>query len=222
MGKLAVVTGGGSGIGRELVVQLAAAGSSVATCDVTPTTLGESAKRAGDNTARGVRITTHVRDVSDDAAVRRFRDEVVTGHETDHVDVLFNSAGVVDTGSFVVDEREEWERVFGICWVGVYNTSRAFSPLLMAADRSYLVNMSSVAGFRASGFSACSTAKFAVNRVLRRPDRGLPRPCAAREGRARDAWSRRHRDRCEQRAYRRRPVNSSRHPRVSRRTRRSG
>ena len=53
-------------------------------------------------------------------------------HETDHINLLFNNAGVGGGGSFVTGDREEWDRTFGICWGGVYNCSRAFVPLLVA------------------------------------------------------------------------------------------
>ena len=60
----------------------------------------------------------------------KFRDEVVAQHETDHVNLVFNNAGVGGGGSFVTGERSEWDRTFGICWGGVYHCSRAFVPLL--------------------------------------------------------------------------------------------
>lgn len=164
-GRLAVVTGGGTGMGRELVLQLAAAGASVATCDVQPDPVAETAKRARD--AGPGTITTHMCDVSDEAQVQRFRDEVLEQHETDHIHLLFNNAGIAGGGSFINDPREEWERTFGVCWGGVYNCTRAFLPLLIAAPEGHLVNTSSVNGFWASmgpniAHTAYSTAKFAV------------------------------------------------------------
>ncbi len=166
-GKLAVVTGGGTGMGRELVLQLAADGCSVATCDVNPETLSETARRAGEHAPSGTRVTTHDCNVSDEAQVLRFRDEVLDQHETDHVNLLFNNAGIGGGGSFLLADRAEWERTFGVCWGGVYNCSRAFVPLLVASDDGYLVNTSSVNGFWASlgpgiPHTAYSTAKFAV------------------------------------------------------------
>jgi NAD(P)-dependent dehydrogenase (short-subunit alcohol dehydrogenase family) len=166
-GRLAVVTGGGSGMGRELVVQLAAEGCSVATCDVRPESLDETKVRAEKEAPAGTRVTTHECDVADEAQVVRFRDEVVRAHETDHIDLLFNNAGIGGGGSFVNADRAEWDRVFGICWGGVYHCSRAFVPLLIASDDAYLINTSSVNGFWAClgpnvAHTAYSTAKFAV------------------------------------------------------------
>jgi NAD(P)-dependent dehydrogenase (short-subunit alcohol dehydrogenase family) len=166
-GRLAVVTGGGSGMGRELVVQLAAEGCSVAACDVNPAALAETLERAESGAPAGTRITTHRCDVADEAQVEAFRDQVLAQHDTDHVDVLFNNAGIAGGGSFIQAKREEWERTFGVCWGGVYNCARAFVPLLIASDDAYLVNTSSVNGFWASigpgiPHTAYSTAKFAV------------------------------------------------------------
>lgn len=166
-GRLAVVTGGGTGMGRELVVQLAAAGASVAACDVNLDTLGETAELARKGAPDSVRISTHRADVSDEAAVVAFRDEVLDEHATDHVHLLFNNAGIGGGGSFLEADREEWDRTFGVCWGGVYHCTRAFLPLLVAADRGHLVNTSSVNGFWASlgpgvPHTAYSSAKFAV------------------------------------------------------------
>jgi NAD(P)-dependent dehydrogenase (short-subunit alcohol dehydrogenase family) len=166
-GRLAVVTGGGTGMGRELVVQLAAAGASVAMCDVNPDNMVATAERALAGAPEGVRVTTHVCDVSDETAVMAFRDEVVRDHATDHVNLVFSNAGIGGGGSFVTGDRSEWDRTFGVCWGGVYNCARAFVPLLVASDAGHLVNTSSVNGFWASlgpgvPHTAYSAAKFAV------------------------------------------------------------
>ncbi len=166
-GRLAVVTGGGSGMGRELVVQLAAAGCSVATCDLNVESMAETAERALAGAPDGVRVTTHVCDVSDEAQVVAFRDAVLEQHGTDHVNLVFNNAGIGGGGSFLTSDRVEWDRTFGVCWGGVYNCARAFVPLLVASDAGHLVNTSSVNGFWASlgpgvPHTAYSAAKFAV------------------------------------------------------------
>jgi NAD(P)-dependent dehydrogenase (short-subunit alcohol dehydrogenase family) len=129
--------------------------------------MAETAKLARERAGRDVRITTHVCDVADEAQVLGFRDGVVDGHETDHVDLLFNNAGIGGGGSFVAGDRSEWERTFGVCWFGVYYCARAFVPLLVASREGYIVNTSSVNGFWASigpgvPHTAYSAAKFAV------------------------------------------------------------
>ncbi|NLV56492.1 MAG: SDR family oxidoreductase [Acidimicrobiales bacterium] len=166
-GRLAVVTGGGTGMGRELVVQLAAEGCSVATCDVNADTLAETARLALDGAPDGTRVTTHLADVADEAAMFAFRDAVLAEHGTDHVNLVFNNAGIGGGGSFLQAPRAEWERTFDTCWRGVYLGCRAFLPLLVAADEGHLVNTSSVNGFWASlgpgvPHTAYSAAKFAV------------------------------------------------------------
>jgi NAD(P)-dependent dehydrogenase (short-subunit alcohol dehydrogenase family) len=166
-GKLAVVTGGGSGMGRELIRQLAAQGCSVAGCDLNPDTMAETVALAQAEAPSEVRVTGHACDVADEAQVLRFRDEVLAGHASDHVDLVFSNAGSGGGGSFATADREEWERIFAIDWWGVYYCARAFLPLLIASGDGVLVNTSSVNGLWASlgpGMpqTAYSTAKFAV------------------------------------------------------------
>jgi NAD(P)-dependent dehydrogenase (short-subunit alcohol dehydrogenase family) len=167
VGKLAVVTGGGSGMGRELVRQLAAQGCSVATCDWNGESVRQTAIMAREGAAAGVTVSSHDCDVSDEAQVLRFRDELLAEHETDHVDLCFSNAGVGGAGTFVKDPREDWERTFAVDWWGVYYCARAFLPLLIASGDGVLINTSSVNGFWATlgpGMpnTAYSTAKFAV------------------------------------------------------------
>jgi NAD(P)-dependent dehydrogenase (short-subunit alcohol dehydrogenase family) len=166
-GKLAVVTGGGSGMGRELTRQLAAQGCSVAACDLNPDTMAETVALAQAEAPTGVRVTGHACDVAYEAQVLRFRDELLAEHASDHVDLVFSNAGAGGGESFVQSGREVWERIFAIDWWGVYYCARAFLPLLIASGDGVLVNTSSVNGFWASlgpGIpqSAYSTAKFAV------------------------------------------------------------
>jgi NAD(P)-dependent dehydrogenase (short-subunit alcohol dehydrogenase family) len=166
-GKLAVVTGGGSGIGRELVRQLAAQGCSVATCDLNPETVAVAAATAWAAAPSGVVVTGHACDVSDEAQVLRFRDELLEQHASDHVDLVVSNAGVAGGSSFVKDSRQEWERTFAINWWGVYYCARVFLPLLVASGDGVLVNMSSVAGFWATAgngvpLTAYCTSEFAI------------------------------------------------------------
>jgi NAD(P)-dependent dehydrogenase (short-subunit alcohol dehydrogenase family) len=165
--KLAVVTGGGSGMGRELVRQLAAQGCSVAACDLNADAVAVIAATAWAAAPPGVRVTGHACDVSDEAQVLRFRDELLEAHASDHVDLVFANAGMGGGESFISGRREVWERTFAVDWWGVYYCARAFLPLLMASGDGVLVNTSSVNGFWAAlgpgvPNSAYSTAKFAV------------------------------------------------------------
>jgi NAD(P)-dependent dehydrogenase (short-subunit alcohol dehydrogenase family) len=166
-GRLAVVTGGGSGMGRELVRQLAAAGCSVAACDVNAVSVAETAELALAGAADSTGVTAHQCDVSDEAQVLRFRDEVLAAHGAEYVDLVFANAGIGGGGSFLTEPREVWERVFAVDFWGVYYCARAFLPLLVKSPQGVLVNTSSVNGFWASlgpgiSHTAYSTAKFAV------------------------------------------------------------
>ena len=165
--RLAVITGAGTGMGRELALQLVEAGAHVAMCDVIAENLAETAEACRRVAPDGVRISTHECDVSNESQVLAFRDEVLAQHATDHVHAVFNNAGIAGGGAFINGDREEWERTFGVCWYGVYYGTRAFLPLLVKADEGALVNTSSVNGFWASlggmtPHTAYSAAKFAV------------------------------------------------------------
>ncbi|MBM4203085.1 MAG: SDR family oxidoreductase [Gammaproteobacteria bacterium] len=165
--RIAVVTGGGTGMGRELCIALAAEGCHVAMCDVSEANMAETKRLAQPVAPDGLRITTHICDVSDESQVLAFRDAVIKHHATDHVHLLFNNAGIGGGGAFVKGDRAEWERTFGVCWYGVYYGCRAFLPLLVNAEEGHIINTSSVNGFWATigttvSHTAYCAAKFAV------------------------------------------------------------
>ena len=133
--KIAVVTGGGTGMGRELVRQLVAEGCNVAMCDLSAPAMAETRRLCeATRLPQGLRITTHLADVSDESQVQRFREEVAEQQATDRIHLLFNNAGVGGGGSMFADSREAWEKTFNICWGGVYLCTRAFLPMLQKAD----------------------------------------------------------------------------------------
>ena len=150
-GRIAVVTGGGSGMGRELVRLLVAEGCHVAMCDVSRHGMAETRRQCeAAGLPQGLRITAHLADVSSEADLLRFRDEARDEHATDRIHLLFNNAGIGGGGSMVANSRDEWERTFNICWGGVYNSTRAFLPMLQNAEEGHIVNTSSINGFWAS------------------------------------------------------------------------
>jgi NAD(P)-dependent dehydrogenase (short-subunit alcohol dehydrogenase family) len=167
-GRIAVVTGGGSGMGRELVRQLAAEACNVAMCDVSAAGMAETQRLCeAAGLPQGLRVTTHIADVSDTAQVQRFRDEVALRHDTDKIHLLFNNAGIGGGGSMIAHSPGEWEKTFNVCWGGVYHCTRAFLPMLQRAEEGHIVNTSSANGFWASigpgqPHTAYSAAKFAV------------------------------------------------------------
>jgi NAD(P)-dependent dehydrogenase (short-subunit alcohol dehydrogenase family) len=166
-GKIAVITGGGTGMGRELARQLVAEGCTVAMCDVSAENMAETKRLCLTNAPQGTRVVTHVADVSVEAQILSFRDAVKRELDTDHIHLLFNNAGIGGGPSFINSTREEWEKTFNVCWYGVYYATRAFMPMLLKAHEAHLINTSSVNGFWASlgptrAHTAYPAAKFAV------------------------------------------------------------
>ena len=123
-------------------------------------------KQACEAASSGNKVSAHRCDVALEADVLAFRDAVLREHATDHVELLFNNAGVAGGGSFIKDAREQWERTFNVCWFGVYHCTRAFLPLLIASQKACIINVSSINGIfavdRSGPHTAYSTAKFAV------------------------------------------------------------
>ncbi len=166
-GKLAVVTGGGAGIGRELALQLARAGCRVALCDVSVTNHQETLAMAQADARGAVTVSSFTADVSKEEDLVAFRSHVESAHATDRVDLLFNIAGIGGGYSLLDDTREQWEKVFNVNWGGVYLGVRTFLPLLLRSADSRIINMSSVNGFwgglsPTESLVAYSAAKFAV------------------------------------------------------------
>src|ERR1700709_1658516 len=167
-GKIAVITGGATGMGRELARQLVAEGCNVAMCDVSAEAMAETKRLCEvERLPQGLRITTHVADVSIEDQLKRFRDELIEQQATARIHLLFNNAGIGGGGSLFTSTREQWERTFNICWGGVYLGVRTFMPLLLRADQGHIINTSSVNGFWATigvgvAHTAYSAAKFAV------------------------------------------------------------
>jgi NAD(P)-dependent dehydrogenase (short-subunit alcohol dehydrogenase family) len=157
-GGVAVVTGAGSGIGRALAQQLAAAGSALAIADVDEKGLTETAASL---TGKQAAVSTHVLDVSDEAGVRSFAEDVVARHG--RVTLLINNAGVAMIGNFEELSLDDFRWLMGINFWGVVYGVTYFLPILKQQPRAQIVNLSSVFGIIAPvGQSAYSASKFAV------------------------------------------------------------
>lgn len=157
--KVIVVTGAGSGIGRELVLNLVKRGSKVAAVDMNADGLAETKKLAGNT---GEHISTHTLNISDKAAVEALPKEVVEKHG--NIDGIINDAGIIQPFVKVVDlEYEAIERVMNVNFFGTLYMTKAFLPLLLKRPEGYIVNVSSMGGFLpVPGQSVYGASKAAV------------------------------------------------------------
>ena len=165
--QIAVITGGGTGMGRELSRQLSAAGVHVAMCDVSDENMAQTRELCLAQAPAGTRVSTFRANVSQEAELLAFRDAVKAEHQTAHINLLINNAGIGGGGGFVAGDRADWERTFGVDWFGVYYGARTFMPMLVASTEGCIVNVSSVNGFWATlgpgvSHTAYAAAKFAV------------------------------------------------------------
>jgi len=159
-GKVAVVTGAGSGIGRALALELARRGARPALSDIDADGLAETVRLIGEQ-APGVAVHHQTLDVSDRAAFTAYA-EAVVGH-FGMVHQVYNNAGVASGRTVLEADWEIYERVIAVNLWGVLHGSKLFLPHLIASGDGHLINISSVNGFMAqSELSAYCTTKFGV------------------------------------------------------------
>ena len=156
--KVAVITGAGSGIGRYLAILLARDGSDVCVCDVNEKTLGETVTMLR---KYNVSVSSHILDVSNKQLIDALPEKVIKDHGK--VDLVFNNAGV-GCGSYFKDmDEDHWDRVMGINFEGVVNSTRAFLPHMINNSKAAIVNTSSIFGIVAvPGQTVYHATKFAV------------------------------------------------------------
>ncbi|MCL2584241.1 MAG: SDR family oxidoreductase [Streptosporangiales bacterium] len=158
-GKVAVVTGAGSGIGRQLALGLARRGARLAVCDVNDAGLAETAELLKDAGAADSHAA-HL-DVSDRQAVSDYAEQVAAHFGVVHQ--VYNNAGVAGGGTIADAEWEVFDRVLSINLMGVINGTKAFLPHLIASGDGHVVNISSLNGILAQPeLGPYSTAKFGV------------------------------------------------------------
>lgn len=157
-GKVAVVTGAGSGIGRALAQELARRGCSLALSDVNQDSLHETAEPLA---AVAPGVDARLLDVADRSAMNRYATAVVNHYG--HVDIVINNAGVGVAGNAVDVSDADLDWLMGVNFGGVVNGSRAFLPHLATRPRAWLVNISSIFGIiGVPGQAAYNASKFAV------------------------------------------------------------
>jgi NAD(P)-dependent dehydrogenase (short-subunit alcohol dehydrogenase family) len=158
-GKVAVITGAGSGIGRALALNLAARGAVLALSDKDEVGLLETAERA---TARQAReVHTEKLDVSDRTAMADYATTVAA--DLGRVNAVFNNAGVALHGDFEEMTYEQFEWVMNVNFWGVVNGSKEFLPHLVRSGDGHLVNISSLFGLMGMpGQTAYNASKFGV------------------------------------------------------------
>jgi len=142
-GKVFVVTGGGNGIARELVLQLLEKGATVAAIDLSATGLAETKKLAGSFSSN---LSTHTLNITDRAKVMALPKAVIAKHG--RVDALVNVAGIIQPFVRVNDlDFEAIERVINVNLYGTINTIKAFLPELLTRPEGYIANVSSMGGY---------------------------------------------------------------------------
>ena len=163
-GQVAVVTGGGSGIGRAASLALARAGASVAVGDVNPETARETADEI---TGDGGQAMAAALDVTDAASVKAFAAGVIA--EYGQIDVRVNNAGGALSFTPVHTCTEaDWDRILALNLKGTFLMSREVLPGLMARRQGAIVNVSSVVGMvGAPSLAAYSAAKGALIALTR-------------------------------------------------------
>lgn len=157
-GKVAVVTGAGSGIGRALAIDLAGRGARLAISDVDTEGLATTREACE---ARFADVHAATLDVTDRDGVFAYADEVATYFGT--VNLVVNNAGVALAANALDQDMADIQRVMDVDWWGVAHGTQAFLPKLVASGDGALVNISSIFGLVAiPGQSAYHAAKFAV------------------------------------------------------------
>ena len=157
-GKVVVVTGGGNGIGRQVVLALLGRGATVAAVDLSAEGLAETAQLAGD----GAALSVHAVDITDRAAVLALPAEVIGRHG--QVDGLVNVAGIIQPFVRINDlEFAAIERVMNVNFWGTLNMAKAFLPALLARPEGHIANVSSMGAYApVPGQSIYGASKAAV------------------------------------------------------------
>ena len=158
-GKTAVVTGGGSGIGRATALKLAASGANVVIIHMDPEE--KASEVVNEIEALGVKATAIRMDVSDFDAVKETIDGIIEEYKT--IDILINCAGITRDGLIAMMKEENFDAVIGVNLKGTFNMIRHATPYFMKQKSGAIVNVSSVSGIIGNpGQANYSTSKAGV------------------------------------------------------------
>jgi len=164
-GKVAVITGGASGIGRAVADRAAAEGMHVVLGDIEEGPLKEA---VGDLTSSGAEALGVVTDVADGASVRNLRDAALDRFGAVHL--VHNNAGIGLGGPIWEVSEEDWRWILGVNLWGVIHGVRTFTPLLIEQGDGHIVNTASIAGLIAAPFlgpyNATKQAVVAISETL--------------------------------------------------------
>ena len=157
-GKVAVVTGAGSGIGQALAVELGRSGAKLAIGDVDTEGLADTERQLK---AIGAPVKADRLDVTERETFLAYADAV--NEHFGNVNQIYNNAGIAYTGDIEVCPFKDIERVMDVDYWGVVNGTKAFLPHLIASGDGHVINVSSLFGlFSVPGQAAYNSAKFAV------------------------------------------------------------
>ncbi|MEX0941742.1 MAG: SDR family oxidoreductase, partial [Pseudomonadales bacterium] len=157
-GRVAAITGAGSGMGRALAHSLASQDCHLALCDVNTVNLDQAASEIDNDR---IRVTTHRVDVANRTEMEKFAADVVKAHGK--VNMIFNNAGVSLTDTVEHMSYEDFEWLMGINFWGVVHGTKAFLPYLRLVDEAHIINTSSIFGtISVATQSAYNASKFAV------------------------------------------------------------
>jgi short-subunit dehydrogenase len=156
------ITGAASGIGRALVLELAARGCDLALADRDEAGLQTLAAEIGTRqTSTGQKVSVHRVDVGEPAQIDEFAQDAIAAHPT--LNIVINNAGVALLGRFSEIDQVEMDWLMNINFWGVVHATRAFLPQLSTRPEAHIVNLSSLFGLLAPpGQTAYCAAKFAV------------------------------------------------------------
>jgi len=164
-GRIAVVVGGGRGIGRATALALASAGAQVV---VVARTASELNSVAAEIHSSGGRAVARPLDITQSRQVQAFADELRAEHG--RVDILINSAGASFIGSLNDTTEAEWDRMIDANLKGPYLCIRAMLALLRASERAWVINLASKVGLtgfpRVSAYTAAKSGLIGFGRAL--------------------------------------------------------